>query len=73
MEFLLDTCALIWSLEDNSCLLPEVREQILDSSNKVFVSAVSVWEIEIKRKKGQLKTPENLIQAIIDIGLVFDF
>lgn len=47
MELLLDTCALIWSLEDNPCLLPEARQQISDSSNKVFVSAVSVWEIEI--------------------------
>lgn len=71
MEFLLDTCALIWSLEDNPCLLPEAREQISDSSNKVFVSAVSVWEIEIKRKKGQLKTPENLLQAIIDTQFSF--
>ncbi len=48
MELLLDT---IWSLEDNSCLLPEVRKQISDSSNKVVVSAASIWEIEIKRKK----------------------
>ncbi|MCW5313921.1 PIN domain-containing protein [Nostoc sp. KVJ3] len=71
MELLLDTCALIWSLEDNPCLLPEARQQISDSSNKVFVSAVSVWEIEIKRKKGQLKTPENLIQAIIDTKFSF--
>jgi PIN domain nuclease of toxin-antitoxin system len=71
MEFLLDTCALIWSLEDNSCLLPEVREQISDSLNKVFVSAVSVWEIEIKRKKGQLKSPDNLIQAILDTQFNF--
>ncbi len=71
MEFLLDTCALIWSLEDNPCLLTEAREQISDSSNKVFVSAVSVWEIEIKRKKGQLKTPENLLQAIIDTQFSF--
>jgi len=71
MEFLLDTCALIWSLEDNPCLLPEAHEQISDSSNKVFVSAVSVWEIEIKRKKGQLKTPENLLQAIIDTQFSF--
>ncbi len=37
----------------------------------MFVSAVSVWEIEIKRKKGQLKTPENLIQAIIDTKFSF--
>ncbi|MHC5727571.1 MAG: type II toxin-antitoxin system VapC family toxin [Nostoc sp.] len=71
MELLLDTCALIWSLEDNPCLLPEAREQISDSSNKVFVSAISVWEIEIKRKKGQLKTPENLLQAIIDTQFSF--
>jgi PIN domain nuclease of toxin-antitoxin system len=71
MELLLDTCALIWSLGDNPCLSPEAREQISDSSNKVFVSAVSVWEIEIKRKKGQLKTPENLLQAIIDTGFIF--
>jgi len=71
MELLLDTCALIWSLEDNPCLLPEARQQISDSSNKVFVSAVSVWEIEIKRKKGQLKTPENLRQAIIDTQFSF--
>jgi PIN domain nuclease of toxin-antitoxin system len=71
MRFLLDTCALIWALEDNPCLLPEVREQISDSSNEVFVSAVSVWEIEIKRKKGQLKTPENLIQTIIETDFSF--
>ncbi|MBW4677428.1 MAG: type II toxin-antitoxin system VapC family toxin [Desmonostoc geniculatum HA4340-LM1] len=71
MEFLLDTCTLIWSLEDNFCLLPEVSKQILDSSNKVVVSAVSVWEIEIKRKKGQIKTPDNLIQAIIDTDFSF--
>ncbi|MBC6432860.1 type II toxin-antitoxin system VapC family toxin [Nostoc sp. HG1] len=71
MELLLDTCALIWSLEDNPCLLPEAHQQISDSSNKVFVSAVSVWEIEIKRKKRQLKTPENLIQAIIDTKFSF--
>ncbi|MUH00878.1 PIN domain-containing protein [Scytonema sp. UIC 10036] len=65
MKLLLDTCTLIWSLEDNPCILPVVREQITDSSNEVFVSAVSVWEIETKKKKGQLNTPDNLIQAII--------
>ncbi|AFY50799.1 hypothetical protein Nos7524_5074 [Nostoc sp. PCC 7524] len=64
MKLLLDTCALIWSLEDNPCLLPETRRQISDQLNSVFISAISVWEIEIKRKKGQLKVPENLLEAI---------
>lgn len=71
MELLLDTCALIWVLEDNSCLLPEVSQQILDSSNQIFVSAVSVWEIEIKRKKGQIKTPENLLEVIASTDISF--
>jgi PIN domain nuclease of toxin-antitoxin system len=65
MELLLDTCALIWSLEDKSCLLPEVRKEISDYSNKVVVSAISVWEIEIKRKKRQLQTPGNLQQIAL--------
>ncbi len=71
MKLLLDTCALIWSLEDNSCIIPVVRERISDSSNEVFVSAASIWEIGTKKKKGQLKTPDNLIQAIIDTQFSF--
>ncbi len=49
MKLLLDTCALILYLSEDSRLLPEVYEQIADSDNEVFVSAASTWEIEIKR------------------------
>ncbi|MBH8576615.1 type II toxin-antitoxin system VapC family toxin [Nostocaceae cyanobacterium CENA369] len=71
MELLLDSCALIWSLEDNPYLSPEARLQISDPLNNVFVSAASVGEIEIKRKKGQLKAPDNLLEAIINTQFSF--
>lgn len=64
MKLLLDTCALIWALEDNTCLLPQVREQISDTTNQVFVSAASAWEIEIKKQKGKLDYPGDLLEAI---------
>ncbi|MEA5579919.1 type II toxin-antitoxin system VapC family toxin [Nodularia harveyana UHCC-0300] len=65
MKLLLDTCALIWALEDHPCLLPEARQQIADSANQVFVSAASAWEIEIKKQKGKLDCPGDLLEAII--------
>ncbi|MDB9304858.1 type II toxin-antitoxin system VapC family toxin [Nodularia spumigena CS-591/12] len=70
MKLLLDTCALIWSLEDHPCLLPEVRQQIADSTNEVFISAASAWEIEIKKKNQKLNfdCPDDLLEAIIYTG-----
>ncbi len=65
MQLLLDTCVLIWFLEENPCLLLETYEEIADSENEVFVSAISAWEIEIKRGKGGFKCPDDLLGAII--------
>ncbi|HEY9801700.1 MAG TPA: type II toxin-antitoxin system VapC family toxin [Leptolyngbyaceae cyanobacterium] len=64
MKLLLDTCALIWYLSEDSRLLPEVYEQIADSDNEVFVSAASAWEIEIKRGKKDFECPDDLLTVI---------
>ncbi|MEH2383037.1 MAG: type II toxin-antitoxin system VapC family toxin [Nostoc sp.] len=66
---LLDTCVLIWFLEENSCILPETYEEIADLENEVFVSAVSAWEIEIKRGKEGFECPDDLLAAIISSQL----
>ena len=54
MNLLLDTSAfLYWSRADS--LIPAVWvETIVDPANTVFISAVSAWEIAIKRKVGKL-------------------
>ncbi len=64
MNLLLDTHVLIWALENNSRLSMEARDAIIDGENMVFVSAVSDWEIGIKKAMGKLKTPDNLLEEV---------
>ncbi len=44
---LLDTHALLWFLEDDARLPPSLRS-LIEDSDSVFVSIVSLWEIAIK-------------------------
>lgn len=60
MNLLLDTHVLIWALENNPMLSSDARDAIVDGKNMVFVSAVSAWEISIKKAMGKLKAPDNL-------------
>lgn len=64
MRLLLDTHALLWWLADNPQLGAVARAQIADVTNMVFVSAVSAWEIEIKRALGKLAAPKDLALAV---------
>ncbi len=64
MNLLLDTHVLIWSLENNAALSGNARDAIIDGKNMVFVSAVSVWEISIKKAMGKLIAPDNLQEEI---------
>ena len=48
MNLLLDTHILIWALNDDHRLPRRARELILDESNVVYYSCVSIWEIAIK-------------------------
>ncbi|MEK7877060.1 MAG: type II toxin-antitoxin system VapC family toxin [Pseudomonadota bacterium] len=64
MILLLDTHTLIWALEDNATLSAAAREAIIDGNNIVFVSAVSVWEISIKKALGKLDAPDTLLEEI---------
>jgi PIN domain nuclease of toxin-antitoxin system len=64
MNILLDTHVLIWALENNPTLSDKARYSIIKANNMVFVSAVSIWEIGIKRSLGKLETPDNLMEEI---------
>ncbi|MEA2742357.1 MAG: hypothetical protein QOF90_344 [Acetobacteraceae bacterium] len=54
MNLLLDTHVLLWWDGSDPALPPRVHEVIRARDNNVFVSAVSVWEIAIKRRLGKL-------------------
>ncbi|HPQ41364.1 MAG TPA: type II toxin-antitoxin system VapC family toxin [bacterium] len=68
MNLLLDTHVLLWWLDDPEQILPETRERIADGTNMVYISAVTAWEIAIKKSIGKLTAPDNLEDVIMQAG-----
>ena len=69
-RLLLDTHVLLKALADDPGLAPATRSAITDSANEVFVSAVSVWEIAIKRSLGKLRAPDGMASLIEESGFL---
>jgi PIN domain nuclease of toxin-antitoxin system len=65
---LLDAHALLWWLADDPQLATSARTAIADPATDVFVSAATIWEIEIKRAVGKLDAPDGLVQIIVETG-----
>ena len=59
MNLLLDTHVVLWWLGDMPDLRAETRAAIAERSNVVHVSAVTAWEIVVKRALGKLDIPER--------------
>lgn len=55
MKLLIDTHVVLWWLDDPRRISEVARDRISDPENEVFVSAVSCWEIAIKRSIGKLR------------------
>jgi PIN domain nuclease of toxin-antitoxin system len=60
---LFDTSAWIWSMTTDPRLGPEAIETIENGSIAMFVSSVSVFEIETKRRSGKLVAPFELLEV----------
>lgn len=59
MNLLLDTHVFLWAVDDADQLSPAARSAITDGNNMVFVSAVTAWEIAIKKATGKLTLPQG--------------
>lgn len=64
MKLLLDTHAFLWWDSNDTHLPAALRSAIASPQNEVFVSAVSVWEIAIKRASGKLNFQASAAKAI---------
>lgn len=64
MRLLLDTHTFLWWVADWGKIAEPAREAIADPKNEVFVSAVTGWEIGIKKAKGRLEAPDNLAAIV---------
>ena len=66
MRLLLDTHVLLWWLADDPQLSVESRNAIGAADHLVYVSAVNIWEIVIKRDLGKLTLPDEWYDAVAD-------
>ena len=59
MRILLDTHIFLWFISGDTQLSTDVRDAIRDPDNKVYLSAISVWEAIVKYQLGKLPLPEQ--------------
>jgi PIN domain nuclease of toxin-antitoxin system len=67
---ILDTHALLWSLEDSPRLSAASRAALESTDNVILASVASAWEIAIKKAAGRLDAPDDLEAAIEDAGFI---
>ena len=54
MKLLLDTHAALWLFNEHEKLSSNARQSILDETNELYISIISVWEVAIKTSLGKL-------------------
>ena len=64
MKLLLDTCALLWWIFDDSGITSHARALIADPDNLVLVSAASGWEIATKYRIGKLPEAGDAVRNL---------
>ena len=64
MIALLDTHILLWWLANSKSLSKTARALISDGAQTIVVSAVTAWEMAIKKAAGKLEVPDDLESAL---------
>lgn len=67
MRILLDSHVALWWLEDSESLGLNCRG-VIEQADEAFYSAVTPWELGIKRALGKLTMPDGLVQALTSSG-----
>lgn len=69
MNYLLDTQIFLWWVAADRRLQKTLRELIADPTNRIWLSAASAWEMEIKSALGRLTIPNDLEQQLAGNGI----
>jgi len=73
MKLLLDTHVFLWLRSEPNKLSPRVLSAYQDSSNRIYLSIVSVWEMQIKHQIGKLRLDmplKDLIEGQCDANIL---
>jgi PIN domain nuclease of toxin-antitoxin system len=66
LRLLLDTHTLLWAAKED--LRDDAHKAIEETADAVFVSAATIWEIEIKRVLGRLQAPGDMLERVEESG-----
>ena len=65
MRLLLDTHILLWAVAGSASLKPAAR-QVIETADRVYVSAASIWEVAIKSRLGKIDVDLGQLVAAIE-------
>ena len=68
--WLVDTHALLWAWSAPEKLSEYAREVLEDPRAPLIVSAVTLWEIAVKRSLGKLRVPDVYPELLVEQGFV---
>ncbi|MCL2088680.1 MAG: type II toxin-antitoxin system VapC family toxin [Oscillospiraceae bacterium] len=72
MKYLMDTHTLIWYFKQKDRFSDEVKFEILNPGNAIYISIASLWEIAIKISINKIELDlEELITKSENTGFVF--
>ena len=69
MRLLLDTHIVLWALADDPRLALSQRTTMREAE-ALHVSAVTIWEVAVKRALGKLKAPEDFPEVVRRTGMI---
>lgn len=69
MRLLVDSHVALWWLDGDGALGRRSRDRI-ERADEVYFSAVTPWELGIKRSLGKISFPDGLADALIEAGLL---
>jgi PIN domain nuclease of toxin-antitoxin system len=69
VRLLLDSHVVVWLLADDPALGPIARREIA-GADPACVSAVTPWELGIKRALGRLEYPDGLVSTLVSGGFL---
>jgi PIN domain nuclease of toxin-antitoxin system len=69
MKILIDTQVLVWLLDDRSNLGVKATQLLTDTSNQVYISYFSFYEIAIKTSIGKMTFEPSVIDDLPKMGI----
>lgn len=66
--YLVDTHTLIWATAESGKLSEKVRTLLNNSTQRIFVSHATLWELSIKQTLGKIQLPERFFADLPNLG-----